>query len=105
MSCSLYEKGQQGGESALYGADTSGNLSLIHISVGDNILQDALLEAGKENEETWNYDALYAQVAGDIQAADLAAVNQETPLVNDHKDVSGSGLMGTPLEVGDARCV
>lgn len=75
---------------------------LHFIAVGDNILQDALLEAGKENEETWNYDALYAQVAGDIQAADLAAVNQETPLVNDHKDVSGSGLMGTPLEVGDA---
>ena len=75
---------------------------LHFIAVGDNILQDALLEAGKENEETWNYDALYAQVAGDIQAADLVAVNQETPLVNDHKDVSGSGLMGTPLEVGDA---
>ena len=75
---------------------------LHFIAVGDNILQDALLEAGKENEETWNYDALYAQVAGDIQAADLVAVNQETPLVNDHKDVSGSGIMGTPLEVGDA---
>ena len=60
---------------------------LHFIAVGDNILQDALLEAGKENEETWNYDALYAQVAGDIQAADLAAVNQETPLVIDQRCV------------------
>lgn len=75
---------------------------LRFLAVGDNILQDALIESGKESEETWNYDALYAQVAEDIQGADLACVNQETPFVNDHKDVSGSGLMGTPLEVGDA---
>ena len=66
---------------------------LHFLAVGDNILQDALLEAGKESEETWNYDFLYEQVAGDIQAADLAAVNQETPLVNDHKDVSGLSLI------------
>ena len=75
---------------------------LRFLAVGDNILQDALIESGKESGETWNYDALYAQVAEDIQGADLACVNQETPFVNDHKDVSGSGLMGTPLEVGDA---
>lgn len=75
---------------------------LRFLAVGDNILQDALLDSGKESEETWNYDALYAQVAEDIQGADLACVNQETPFVNDHKDVSGSGLMGTPLEAGDA---
>lgn len=76
--------------------------SIRIVAVGDNILDEAILEAGKGEGDTWNYDFLYKNVTSDIQEADLAAVSQETPYVNDHKEVSGTGLMGSPLEGGDA---
>lgn len=76
--------------------------SIRIVAVGDNILDEAIIEAGKGDSDAWNYDFLYKNVESDIQAADLAAVSQETPYVNDHKEVSGTGLMGSPLEGGEA---
>lgn len=76
--------------------------SIRIVAVGDNILGQAIVDAGKGDSDTWNYDFLYKNVASDIQGADLAAVSQDSPLVNDHKDVSGGDLMASPLEAGDA---
>lgn len=77
----------------------------LHIlAVGDNIYHDPILEEGKGEDDigNWNYDFLYKNVAKDIKKADLAIVNQETPLVKSHEDVSGYPTFGMPYEGGDA---
>lgn len=73
----------------------------LHIrAVGDNLIHEAFIEAGKEND--WNFDFLYENIKEDIFDADLASVNQETPLTEEHKDAAGYPDFNTPSEVGDA---
>lgn len=71
------------------------------LAVGDNIIHDNILEAGK-SEDAWNYDFLYEQITPTIQEADLAIVNQETIFINDHASTAGYPLFGSPIEVGDS---
>lgn len=76
--------------------------TLRFVAVGDNLLHDSLIEAGKSEDGKWSYDFLYKNVRKDIESADLAAVNQEAPIVSDHEDATGYPEFGTPVEDGDA---
>lgn len=78
--------------------------TLHMVAVGDNIYHMPIVEEGKGEEESedWNFDFVYENVKDDIGKADLAVVNQEAPLVKDHEDVSGYPAFGTPYEAGDA---
>ena len=68
----------------------------------DNLVQPSLLASGQSETGAWNYDSVYANLKSDIQAADIAMVNQETPFTTDHSAVSGTAPYATPTEVGDA---
>ena len=71
----------------------------LHIrAVGDNLIHDAFIEAGSDND--WDFDFLYENIKEDVSDADLASVNQETPLTTDHKDAAGYPDFNTPSEVG-----
>ena len=73
----------------------------LHIrAVGDNLIHDAFIEAGRDND--WDFDFLYENIKEDISEADLASVNQETPLTTDHENAAGYPNFYTPSEVGDA---
>ena len=72
------------------------------LAVGDNLVQPSLLASGQSESGTWNYDSVYDNLRSDIQAADIAIVNQETPFTADHNAVSGTAPYATPTEVGDA---
>ena len=72
------------------------------VAVGDNLYHDSLIESGKSDSGTWNYDKIYENVKSEIQAADLAMVDQETVFTTDHNAVSGYPSFATPTEVGDA---
>ena len=72
------------------------------LAVGDNLVQPSLLASGQSETDAWNYDSVYANLKSDIQAADIAMVNQETPFTTDHSAVSGTAPYATPTEVGDA---
>ncbi len=72
------------------------------LAVGDNLIHNMVYNSGMEDEDNWNYDHLYAQVKEDVQAADVAVINQETIFVSDHKNVSSYPSFGTPREVGEA---
>ena len=72
------------------------------VAVGDNLYHDSLIESGKSDSGTWNYDKIYENVKSEIQAADLAMVDQETVFTTDHTAVSGYPSFATPTEVGDA---
>ncbi|MGN0399216.1 MAG: CapA family protein [Blautia sp.] len=78
--------------------------TLHMVAVGDNLYHDSILEEGKGGEESedWNFDFLYKNVKADIENADLAAVNQESPFVNNHDEAAGYPEFATPLEGGEA---
>ncbi len=71
------------------------------LAVGDNLIHNTVYESGWDTDP-WNYDHLYQYVAPDIQAADIAVINQETIFVKDHKYCSNYPCFGTPREIGDA---
>ncbi len=75
--------------------------NVLHmVAVGDNLIHSAIINAGKEQD--WNFDFLYDNIKKDIENADLASVNQETPFIKDHDKASGYPDFATPTEVGDA---
>lgn len=74
--------------------------TLHMVAAGDNLIHDAIIDAGKEND--WNFDFLYKNVKDIIKDADLASVNQETPFVKSHEEAAGYPDFATPTEVGDA---
>lgn len=89
---------QKAAEEAAKKAEENNTLRMA--AVGDNLIHDALIEAGENND--WNFDFLYENIKEDIKEADLASVNQETPFTDDHKQVAGYPDFSTPAEVGDA---
>lgn len=64
------------------------------------MIHDAIIQAGKKND--WNFDFLYENIKEDIEKADVAIVNQETPFVKSHSAAVGYPDFATPTEVGDA---
>ena len=70
------------------------------VAVGDNLIHDAVINSGKEQD--WNFDFLYENIKEDIKNADLASVNQETPFIKEHDKAAGYPDFATPTEVGDA---
>lgn len=72
------------------------------LAVGDNLIHSGLYKSGMNDSGEWNYDHLYQYVKADVQAADLACVNQETIYINDRNQLSGYPTFGTPPEFGDA---
>ena len=93
------ETEKQQAEEAAAQAETENN-TLHIVAVGDNLIHDAFIEAGSDND--WDFDFLYDKIKDDISEADLASVNQETPLTADHDEAAGYPDFNTPSEVGDA---
>ena len=71
------------------------------VAVGDNLIHNMVFRSGW-GTDPWNYDHLYQYVKDDIQAADLAAIDEETIFVEKHENVSHYPRFGTPTEIGDA---
>lgn len=72
------------------------------IAVGDNLYHTSLYESGQYESGIWNYDHIYANVLDEVQAADIAIIDQETVLTSNHDAVSSYPSFATPTEVGDA---
>lgn len=72
------------------------------IAVGDNLYHGSLIESGENDSGNWNYDKIYEKVKDEIQAADVAMVDQETVFTTEHDAVSSYPSFATPTEVGDA---
>lgn len=73
------------------------------IAVGDNLAHDRLYEPCYDPATgIYNFNPLYDHVRNQISSYDLAAVNQETVLVQDRSDISTYPDFGTPQEMGDA---
>ncbi len=72
------------------------------LAVGDNLIHTGLYQTGMDDSGVWNYDHLYEHVRDEIQAADLAIINQETIFVKDRNKISAYPEFGSPTEIGDS---
>lgn len=82
-----------------------GETRISFLAAGDNIIHenvflDAKSRAGEG--EKYNFVDMYDGVADVIAAADIAFINQETPICGDEMGVSGYPNFNTPEAAGDA---
>lgn len=72
------------------------------IMVGDILLHTPVAESGVQEDGRYNFDAIFSNVKDDIEAADLALVNEEVIIGGEELGVSGYPSFNAPYELGDA---
>lgn len=72
------------------------------IMVGDMLMHLRVTQSGKMEDGSYNYDAIFANVKEDVEAADLAIVNQEVILGGEELGFSGYPTFNTSYALGDA---
>lgn len=82
---------------------TEANTSQISLlAVGDNLIHTQVIDSGKKEDGSYNFDHLYSNVKDEISEADIAIVNQETILGGSDFDYTGYPNFNSPTEIGDA---
>ena len=76
--------------------------SVSVIMVGDILLHTPVEEAAVQEDGSYRFDAIFANLKDEIQAADLAIVNQEVILGGEELGISGYPAFNAPYTVGDA---
>lgn len=72
------------------------------IMVGDILLHTPVEESALQEDGTYRFHALFANTRDEIQAADLALVNQEVIIGGEELGISGYPAFNAPYAVGDA---
>lgn len=73
------------------------------VMVGDMLMHLNVTNSGIQNDGTKNYDHLFARIKPDLQAADIAIVNEEIMFAGEDMGFSGYPMFNTAEEVGDAE--
>ena len=73
------------------------------VMVGDMLMHEKIIESGKQEDGTYNFDHLFTNVKDYISAADLAIVNQETIMGGSSFGYTGYPSFNTPYELADAE--
>lgn len=72
------------------------------VMVGDILLHTPLAESGKRPEGGYDFSAVFEKLKEEIEAADVALVNQEVIIGGAELGVSGYPSFNAPYELGDA---
>lgn len=72
------------------------------VAVGDNLIHNTLIDAGKQDDGSLDYTSFYENIAGYVKSADIACINQETMLGGPDFEYLGYPCFNTPWEVGEA---
>lgn len=83
-------------------ADSYTGPTVSLVMVGDILLHTPVAESGMQENGSYNFDALFANVKDETRAADLALVNQEVIIGGEELGVSGYPSFNAPYELGDA---
>lgn len=70
------------------------------IMVGDMLMHTPVEESAKQEDGSYSYDVLFANTVDEIQAADLAIVNQEVIIAGEKYGISGYPAFNAPFELG-----
>ena len=76
------------------------NSRISLIMVGDILLHTPVEESALQEDGTYNYDAIFANTKEEIQAADLAIVNQEVIIGGEELGITGYPAFNAPFEMG-----
>lgn len=71
------------------------------IMVGDMLMHTPVEESALQEDGTYSYDTIFANTVSEIQAADLAIVNQEVIIAGESMGISGYPAFNAPYELGD----
>ena len=82
--------------------DKPANAKVTIVAVGDNLIHNTLISAGKQSDGTYDYNSFYENIKQYIEPADMAIINQETMLGGDVREYSGYPMFNTPWEIGEA---
>ncbi len=72
------------------------------VAVGDNIPHDSVINTGKEDatdNQKYNFKEIYKGIAADVKAADIAFINQESPVGGASLGISGYPNFNAPEEM------
>ncbi len=81
-------------------ADKDPELTLI--MVGDILLHTPVAKSGVQQDGSYDFTALFANVKDEVEAADLALVNQEVIIGGTALGITGYPSFNAPFELGDA---
>ena len=84
-----------------YGAGAQDADSITILGCGDNLMHSQLYE-NAWNGETYDFSPYYENVGAFVRAADIATINQETPMATDLYEPSTYPSFNTPKQIGDA---
>lgn len=82
-------------------------IRLSFVAFGDNLIHSSIIEDGerlaKENnkEEKYYFDPMYENFKEIVSSADIAFINQETPIAGPDFPAAGYPNFNTPTEMGD----
>jgi len=77
-------------------------VSISLMAVGDNLIHGPVFRQAKERGNgTYDFGFAFAEVEEFIQAADIAILNQETPLGGNELGISSYPMFNSPQELGD----
>lgn len=77
--------------------------SVSIMMIGDMLMHLNVTQSGFMDDGTKNYDHLFSRIATDVQAADIAIVNEEIVFAGEDMGFSGYPMFNTAEEVGDAE--
>jgi len=98
----LVSKGRMEDGRAVFVNDPAFSEKVTILGTGDNLIHEALYLDAQTEDGGYDFTPMYAKVKPYIQAADIATVNQETPLATAVGAPSGYPHFNSPTEVGDA---
>jgi poly-gamma-glutamate capsule biosynthesis protein CapA/YwtB (metallophosphatase superfamily) len=78
-------------------------VSITILGAGDNLIHDVIYKQAAERAHSNGYDfaPVYTHVADYIKKADIAVINQETPIAGKIAPLSGYPRFNSPPELGD----
>ena len=85
-----------------YGAGAQDTNSITILGCGDNNLMHSQLYENAFNGETYDFSPYYENVKAFVGSADIATINQETPMATDLYEPSTYPSFNTPKQIGDA---
>lgn len=82
--------------------NTSGETRISVIAVGDNIPHDSVINTAKNDATgggTYDFSKIYAGIADEVSSADIAFINQESPVGGASLGISGYPNFNAPEEM------
>lgn len=76
---------------------------IMLLMVGDMLMHEKVLDSGLQEDGSYSFRHLFAQVEERIRQADLALVNQETIIGGAELGLSGYPCFNSPFELGEAE--